>query len=82
MVCLDDIPHIHAQTYDHSTIILSFRELVVGSFTWPLGDLVIPPAPCQWIIPHPQEKKDSCTTYEAFVLPVSLQLRIIVSFRS
>lgn len=61
----------------------SSRERVVGSFTCLRGDLVIPTPPCQWIYPpKPQEKKDPCTTYEAFVLPVSLQLRIIVSFRS
>lgn len=46
---------------------------VTWSFLWP---------PVSGLTPHPQEKKDLCTTYEAFVLPVSLQLRIIVSFRS
>lgn len=46
---------------------------VTWSLLWPL---------VSGLIPHPQEKKDPCNTYEAFVLPVSLQLRIIVSFRS
>lgn len=82
MVGLDDFPHIHARTYDHSAIVLLFREWVVGSFTWLLGNLVIPVWPLvSGLIPHPQEKKDPYNTYEAFVLPVSLQLRIIVSFR-
>lgn len=81
MVGLDDFPR--TQTYDHSAIVLFFRERVVGSFTWLLGDLVIPIWPLvSGLTPHPQEKKDPHNTYEAFVLPVSLQLRIIVSFRS
>lgn len=46
---------------------------VTCSFQWPL---------VSELIPHPEEKKDPCNTYEAFVLPVSLQLRIIVSLRS
>lgn len=46
---------------------------VTYSFQWPLvNELIV----------HPPEKKDPCNTYEAFVLPVSLQLRIIVSLRS
>lgn len=31
-VRLDDFPHTHAQTYDHSAVLLLFRERVVGSF--------------------------------------------------
>lgn len=73
--------HVCAQTCDHSAVIPLFREWSVGSFTWLCGDLVIPQAPCQWINPQPQEKKDLGNTYKAFVLPVSPQLRIIVSFR-
>lgn len=53
MVGLDDFPHMPSQTYDHSAIVLLFRERVVGSFTWLWGDLVIPMAPCQWNNPPP-----------------------------
>lgn len=50
---------------------------VTWSLLWLLVSGLIPPTP------HPSpEKKDPSTTYETFVLPVSLQLRIIVSFRS
>lgn len=58
-------------------------ECSVWSFIRLWSDLLFPMASCQWINPpNPQKKKDPCNTYEAFVLPVSLQLRIIVSLRS
>lgn len=61
----------------------TYWECSVWSFIRLWSDLLLPMVSCQWINPlNPQKKKDPCNTYEAFVLPVSLQLRIIVSLRS
>lgn len=77
---LDYFPTIPSLSYDHSAVISGTGCEVLRLVTeWPGHSFGPPFVSCS--IPHRQEKKDPCNTYEAFVLPVSLQLRIIVSFR-